>query len=76
MRISETIYADFQNVDKLGRVRLNLRRTLFDLKTQRIMLEPGKELVLDNDAGVSGKGIVQFSEEEDIWVAVIPDNEQ
>lgn len=72
MRTSETIYADFQNVDKLGRVRLNQRRTLFDLKTQHIIPGPGKQVVLDNDAGVSGKGIIQFSEEEEIWVAVVP----
>jgi hypothetical protein len=72
MRISETIYADFKNVDQFGRVRLNQRRTLFDLKTQSIILSQGMEVELDNDEGVSERGLVQYSREEEIWVAIVP----
>jgi hypothetical protein len=65
------VFIDFNNADKKGRVRLNSNGTLNDLKNKNIELIEGKEILLDDEDGLATAGIVQFSEEENIWVAVI-----
>jgi hypothetical protein len=71
MKELNKIFADFHNADIKGRVRLNTNGTLDDLKNKNIKLEPGLEILLDDDDGLSVKGIIQFSEEEKMWVAEI-----
>jgi hypothetical protein len=65
------IYADFNNTDTLHRVRLITIGTLNDLEKKGITLESGLEILLDDDEGLVTSGVVQFSEEENIWVAKI-----
>ena len=65
------IFADFNNVDKTGRVRLNTKGTLDDLERKQIILETGLVLQLDDDDELSMRGVVEFSETENIWVAVV-----
>ena len=64
------IYADFHSADTEGRLRLNCVGTVQDLSKQRVTLEEGLCLTLySEDLEVDGR--VQFSTDENIWVAVI-----
>ena len=67
--MKQKIYVDFNNRDSLGRVRLNTKGTFDDLKRFNIELKPGLELLLDDEEELMASGIVQFSQEENIWVA-------
>jgi hypothetical protein len=67
----ESIFVDFQNGDKEGRIRLNTVGTFRDIKEKNIHLRNGLELLLDDRDGLSTPGIVEFSKEENIWVAKI-----
>ncbi len=71
MKELNKIFADFNNTDVKRRIRLNSYGTLNDLKSKNIKLEPGLKILLDDDDGLSVEGIVQFSEDEKIWVAEI-----
>ncbi|MEG4965457.1 hypothetical protein QUB11_02245 [Microcoleus sp. B6-A1] len=64
------IFADFHNADEQGRLRLNCVGTIEDLSHQNIKLEDGKFLAL-YDEELEVDGVVQYSEEESLWVAVI-----
>ncbi|MEG4072942.1 hypothetical protein QUA30_09630 [Microcoleus sp. Pol14C2] len=64
------IFADFHNADEQGRLRLNCVGTIEDLSRQNIKLEDGQLLAL-YDEELEVDGIVQYSEEESLWVAVI-----
>ncbi|MEG3923865.1 MULTISPECIES: hypothetical protein [unclassified Microcoleus] len=64
------IFADFHNADEQGRLRLNCVGTIEDLSCQNIKLEDGKFLAL-YDEELEVDGVVQYSEEESLWVAVI-----
>jgi hypothetical protein len=73
------VYADFQNADAAGRVRLNCVGTVEDLARQQIALRDGLELTLyDADAGaddhpseIQADGVVQYSSDENCWVAIV-----
>ncbi len=73
------VYADFHNADSRGRLRLNCVGTIEDLARQQIELCDGLALIFYSDDldqnGTPDKllaeGIVNFSEEEDCWVASI-----
>jgi hypothetical protein len=64
------IFADFHNADEQGRLRLNCVGTIEDLSRQNIKLEDGKFLAL-YDEELEVDGMVQYSQEESLWVAVI-----
>lgn len=64
------VYADFQNADTLGRVRLNSRGTLDDLNEQRVTLVEGMNLVLYSD-DLEVDGEVHRSPDEGDWGAEI-----
>jgi hypothetical protein len=64
------IFADFHNADEQGRLRLNCVGTIEDLSRQNIKLEDGQLLVL-YDEELEVDGVVQYSEEESLWVAAI-----
>lgn len=67
---SPRIFADFHNADEQGRLRLNCVGTIEDLSRQNIKLEDGKFLAL-YDEELEVDGVVQYSQEESLWVAVI-----
>jgi hypothetical protein len=71
MKAPIKIFADFNNTDRKHRVRLTTVGTLEDLERMNIKLEPGLELILDDNDELVTHGIVEFSEEENIWVAKI-----
>ena len=64
------IFADFHNADEQGRLRLNCVGTIEDLSRQNIKLQDGQLLTLYSEE-IEADGVVQYSEEENIWVAVI-----
>jgi hypothetical protein len=65
-----TIYADFNNADSRGRLRLNCVGTVEDLSRQGVQLREGLQLTL-HDEELEADGEAHFSAEEQIWVAVI-----
>lgn len=64
------IFADFHNADQQGRLRLNCVGTIEDLNCKNIKLEDG-QLLAFYDEELEVDGVVQYSEEESLWVAVI-----
>ncbi|MEG5161288.1 hypothetical protein QUB37_12690 [Microcoleus sp. AT3-A2] len=64
------IFADFHNADEQGRLRLNCVGTIEDLSRQNIKLQDGQLLAL-YDEELEVDGVVQYSQEESLWVAVI-----
>ena len=64
------VFADFNNADEEGRLRLNCIATIEYLARQKIELQDGQILTFySKDLEV--EGIVKHSPEENIWVAVI-----
>jgi hypothetical protein len=70
MMDASRIYADFQNCDEQGRLRLNCAGTTEDLARLGISLAEGAVLTLYCEE-LEVQGRVVFSEEENIWVAAI-----
>ncbi|MFM9266532.1 hypothetical protein [Tychonema sp. BBK16] len=64
------IFADFHNADEQGRLRLNCVGTIEDLSRQNIKLQDG-QLLAFYDEELEVDGVVQYSEEERLWVAAI-----
>ena len=64
------IFADFHNADEQGHLRLNCVGTIEDLSRQNIKLQDG-QLLAFYDEELEVDGVVQYSEEESLWVAVI-----
>ncbi len=73
------VYADFNNADAKGRLRLNCNGTREDLTRNGIDLRAGLMLLFcSDDVDPQGRpmelqvpGIVEFSDEERSWVGVI-----
>jgi hypothetical protein len=64
------VFADFHNADAQGRLRLNCIGTVEDLARQQITLQDGQLLTLySEDLEVDGQ--VEYSTEENVWVALI-----
>lgn len=59
------------NADTEGKVRLNTNGTFQDLEKNKINLYEGLEIILDDYCGVTTKGIVNYSDKEKIWVAIV-----
>lgn len=68
------VFVDFHNADGLGRLRLNCIGTIEDLSRQHTELENGQRLMLYGE-DLEVDGIVQFSEDEKIWVVAIDWNQ-
>jgi hypothetical protein len=64
------VFADFHNADAQGRLRLNCIGTVEDLAHQHIVLQDGLDLTLYSEE-LEAKGVVQYSTDENLWVAVI-----
>lgn len=69
------LFADFNNADVKGRLRLNCAGTTRDLAEQKLNLEPGLRVILYDGDELEADGEVQFSADENIWVAVIEWNQ-
>jgi hypothetical protein len=65
-----TIYADFNNADSDGRLRLNIRGSLADLERIGSDLAPGLEVELESE-DLRCSGVLEHAVDEGIWVAVI-----
>ena len=65
-----TIYADFCNCDVHGRIRLTTNGTLKDLEKLGEELKEGMPVHL-SDGELEGDGVVTYSDDEKIWVAVV-----
>ena len=76
---SARIYADFNNADSQGRLRLNCVGTTKDLARHNVELFDGLALLLYADDldgegqpdELLAEGVVSYSEDEHIWVAAI-----
>jgi hypothetical protein len=64
------IFADFQNADLQGRLRLNCIGTIEDLSRQGTKLIDGKNLLIYSEE-LEADAVVAYSDEEKIWVAAI-----
>ena len=64
------VFADFHNADAKGRLRLNCIGTVEDLAQQQIVLRDGLSLTLYSEE-LEVEGVVQYSTDENLWVAVI-----
>ena len=64
------IFADFNNVDSLGRVRLNTRGTLEEIKSLDLKFCDGMRVLLDDGEEFVVAGIVHHCPKEG-WVAVV-----
>jgi hypothetical protein len=68
------VFVDFHNSDTQGRLRLNCIGTIEDLARQHTELENGQRLMLCGE-DLEVDGVVQFSDDEKIWVAAIDWNQ-
>lgn len=64
------IFADFHNADVKGRLRLSCVGTIEDLERHGIVLREGQSLIIYSEE-LEVEGIVHYSEEENLWTAVI-----
>lgn len=64
------VFVDFNNCDRMGRVRLNTVGTVQDLNRLGIVLREGAEMVL-RSFELEAEGTVTYSSEEGVWVAAI-----
>lgn len=64
------VFADFHNADAKGRVRLNCAGTVADIKRQKIVLQDGQSLIIYSEE-LEIEGVVHYSDEENLWTAVI-----
>ena len=64
------VFADFHNADANGRLRLNCAGTVADLERQKIVLRNEQSLIIYSEE-LEVEGIVHYSEEEELWTAVI-----
>lgn len=69
------IFADFNNADAKGRVRLSTFGSTEDITKLNIKMQQGMEVWLNDNEGLKVRGIIEFSDEENIWVAAIDWNE-
>jgi hypothetical protein len=67
---SPRVFVDFHNADEQSRLRLNCVGSIEDLAHHRAGLKNGQSLTLYSE-DLEVDGIVEFSEMEKIWVAVI-----
>lgn len=64
------VFADFQNADSQGRLRLNCIGTIEDLSRQGTKLIDGGNLLIYSEE-LEADAIVAYSDKEKIWVAAI-----
>jgi len=65
-----SVYADFQNADPQGRVRLTVIGTIESLARSGLRLTDGLCATI-HDEELEADGVVRYSADEHIWVAEI-----
>jgi hypothetical protein len=65
------LFADFNNADRQGRVRLNTNGTFADIKKLNLDLKEGMQVLLDDNDSLTTIGHVKYSDLEKIWVAEV-----
>jgi hypothetical protein len=65
------IFADFNNADKQGRVRLNTAGSIQDINEIPNGLSVGMQVIIHDQDSLTTTGVIIFSEEENMWVAEI-----
>jgi hypothetical protein len=68
------VFADFQNADQQGRLRLNCIGTIEDLSRQGTQLIRGGKLLIYSEE-LEADAVIEYSNEEKIWVAAIDWNQ-
>jgi hypothetical protein len=65
------IYADFNNQDELGRVRLHGGASLQDIGRQEELLRPGLPIVLYTDENdyIEVDAVLVYDEHHQVWLA-------
>lgn len=66
----KTIFADYNNIDEEGCIRLNCVQTINDIETQGIKLKPGLKINLTNGE-LTAEGRVMYSKVENIWTVLV-----
>lgn len=64
------IFSDFHNADEKGRLRLNCTGTIEDLKRKSVEPHGGDIFTLYSE-DIEVEGVVEYSSEENLWVASI-----
>ena len=64
------LYADFNDADPQGRLRLNCFGTFEDMSRHKMSLQEGACMTFYDD-GCEADGTVRYSDEERIWVGEI-----
>jgi hypothetical protein len=64
-----SIWVDFNNCDREGRVRLNTSGAIRSINESQVALQNGLEVELITGDTYPVKGIVEYSNSEHIWVA-------
>jgi hypothetical protein len=67
------IYVDFHNANKQGHIRLNCQGSIESLLGLDLILEIGDKVVL-YDEELEVEGVIDYSIEEQIYVAIINNN--
>ncbi|GAB3922369.1 hypothetical protein [Mucilaginibacter myungsuensis] len=70
-----TLFADFNNNDREGRLRLNLNGTIKDLEAKGMILSEGLEVILTDGDELSVLATIEFSKSENIWVGKFDDKD-
>jgi hypothetical protein len=70
MNASFRVFADFNNADRLGRIRLNTAGASDDLARSRVELTDGMVLELYDDDEIVAMGTARYDETEG-WVAEV-----
>jgi Fe-S cluster biogenesis protein NfuA len=70
-----SIWVDFNNCDREGRVRLNTSGAIRSVNESQVTLQNGLEVELIKGDTYPVKGIVEYSNSEHIWVARFDINE-
>lgn len=67
---TQSIYADFNNADQMGRLRLNCIGTVRDLGRLGLQLQNGLRVRV-HDEELEAEAEIGYSSDEHIWVAKI-----
>lgn len=65
------IFADFNNADEKGRLRLNTNGSIDSIQKNQVDMKQGLNVLLDDNDSLQAVGNLEFSDEENIWVARI-----
>lgn len=65
------IFADFNNTDALGRLRLTVNGSRRDIEDQKLQLIDGMPAIFYDGEGFEIEGTVEYSTIENIWVGKI-----